>query len=125
LRDGRETAANDNGGAGLLFSFYFENVSWHSFTEAEQRIISKTAQAFARAPREESFLLREGEGADPGEFLAGDIRFFPFQHASINHLFDGQGRCHLARPYISWASRGIFCRVLWKRLFDTRISFAI
>jgi hypothetical protein len=55
-----EQAANGNGGAGLLFSHYVEDVSWHSFTAREQRIIAVTARAFAKALREAGFLPGKG-----------------------------------------------------------------
>jgi hypothetical protein len=55
-----EKSANGNGGAGLLYSFYVEDASWHSFAESEQAIISKTARVFARALREAGFLPDKG-----------------------------------------------------------------
>ena len=51
-----ERSANGNGGASLVFDHYVQDVSWHSFTSREQRIIEKTARAFARALRDEGFL---------------------------------------------------------------------
>jgi hypothetical protein len=36
--------------------FYVREASWWSFTEPEQRIIAKTARAFAKALREAGFL---------------------------------------------------------------------
>ncbi len=72
MRDSRETAlsikralerVDDGGGAaGLLFRFYVEEASWWSFQEREQRIISKTAQAFAQELRRGGFLTASGEG---------------------------------------------------------------
>lgn len=70
LNYGRETAisiirmveksANGNGGAGLLYSYFVEDVSWWAFTEPEQRIISKTARLFAKALRADGFLPEKG-----------------------------------------------------------------
>jgi hypothetical protein len=51
-----EKSANGNGGAGLLYSFYVEDAAWCGFTGNEQRVIAKTARAFARALRAEGFL---------------------------------------------------------------------
>ncbi len=70
LRDSRETAlsvklmlersANGNGGAHLLAAYYLDEMSWWSFTKREQRIIEKTARAFAKALREAGFIPQEG-----------------------------------------------------------------
>ncbi len=70
LNDSRETAisiirlaersANGNRGASLLFAYYVEDVSWHSFTPKEQTIIKITARTFAKALREAGFL--DGKG---------------------------------------------------------------
>ncbi len=66
LNDARETAisiirlceksANGDGGAGLLYEFFVEDKSWYSFTEAEQRIINRTARAFRCSLCGERFL---------------------------------------------------------------------
>lgn len=58
-----EKSANGNGGAGLLYSFYVEDVSWQAFTELEKGIISKTIRVFARALREAGFLPDERKAA--------------------------------------------------------------
>jgi hypothetical protein len=55
-----EKSANGNGGAGLLYSFYVEDAPWASFSEMEQRLISKTVRCFAAALRREGFI--EGKG---------------------------------------------------------------
>jgi hypothetical protein len=69
LRDSRESAlsvkilaeraskkCSANGdGYELLMDFYVREASWWSFTDAEQRIIAKTARAFAKALREAGF----------------------------------------------------------------------
>ncbi len=55
-----EKSANGNGGAGLLYSYYVEDVAWTAFTETEQRVIAKTARAFAKALRAGGFLPRGG-----------------------------------------------------------------
>ena len=55
-----EKSANGNGGAGLVFDFYVNDCSWHSFTEPERRILAATARAFARALRAEGFLSGKG-----------------------------------------------------------------
>lgn len=54
-----EKSANGNGGAGLLYSFYVEEVSWYAFTESEQAILRKTIRHFSRELREAGFLPRE------------------------------------------------------------------
>jgi hypothetical protein len=66
MNDSRETAisvlrlleqsSNGAGGAGLTFDFYTGEMSWHSFTKQEQRIISRTAREFAKRLREAGFL---------------------------------------------------------------------
>ena len=70
IRDSRETALSVKrmlervddgaGAAALLFRFYVDEASWWSFKEREQRIISKTARAFAEELRAEGFLPHEG-----------------------------------------------------------------
>jgi hypothetical protein len=55
-----EKSANGNGGAGLMYSYYVEDAAWGGFTEYEQRVIAKTARAFAKALRAEGFLPRGG-----------------------------------------------------------------
>lgn len=74
LRDSRETALSvkillerasakctSNGvGYDLLRRYYVEEAAWSCFTETEQRIIARTARAFAKALRVEGFLPREG-----------------------------------------------------------------
>jgi hypothetical protein len=69
-RDSRESAlsikilaeraskeCSSNGlGYELLMDFFAREASWWSFSETEQRIISKTARAFAKALREAGFL---------------------------------------------------------------------
>jgi hypothetical protein len=71
MRDSRESAlsvkilaeraskkCSGNGdGYELLMDFYVREASWWSFTEPEQRIIAKTARAFAKALRREGFLV--------------------------------------------------------------------
>ena len=74
LRDSRETALSvkillerasakctSNGvGFDLLRRFYVEEAGWGAFTDFEQRVIAKTARAFAKALRAEGFLPRGG-----------------------------------------------------------------
>lgn len=74
IRDSRETALSvkilaekasrtctSNGvGYELLMDFYVREASWWSFSEKEQRIIEKTARAFAKALREAELLPKNG-----------------------------------------------------------------
>lgn len=51
----------------LLVAYYAEEMSWHSFTEPEQRLIAKTAREFSRRLREAGFLSDKGETAGTGD----------------------------------------------------------
>ena len=57
-----EKSANGNGGARLTYEFFAEDRSWHSYLPYEQRVIAKTARAFAKALREAGFMSREEKG---------------------------------------------------------------
>jgi hypothetical protein len=59
-----EKSANGNGGAGLLYSFYVEEVSWYAFTPVEQRIISNTVKVFRRELVAAGFLPDPKDGED-------------------------------------------------------------
>jgi hypothetical protein len=50
------TSANGNGGASLLYEFYVNDCSWHSFTKREQKIRAVTIRRFAKELRDEGFL---------------------------------------------------------------------
>jgi len=75
IRDSRETALSikrklervddGSGAAALLFRFYVDEASWWSFKEREQRIIQKTAHAFAQELRQGGFLSAAEEGCVP------------------------------------------------------------
>ena len=74
LRDSRETALDvkillerasasctRNGvGCKLMVRYYVAEAPWGSFSDREQRVIKKTARAFAEGLRAEGFLPREG-----------------------------------------------------------------
>ncbi len=55
-----ERCANGNGGGGLLFDHYVLDIPLEVFTAREQRIIARTARAFASRLREAGFLCGEG-----------------------------------------------------------------
>jgi hypothetical protein len=54
-RASKKCSANGDGYE-LLMDFFVREASWYSFTEQEQRILAKTARAFAKALREAGFL---------------------------------------------------------------------
>ena len=48
--------SGNSGGPGLLFDFYVNDKSWHSFTTREQRAIEKAARTLSRLLREAGFM---------------------------------------------------------------------
>jgi hypothetical protein len=63
-----EKVSGGNGAGKLLVDYYLGEMSWYSFLPREQRLIEKTARAFARALREAGFLPipEHGEQGDRG-----------------------------------------------------------
>jgi hypothetical protein len=64
-----EKSANGNGGAGLLYSFYVEEVSWYAFTGSEQAILRKTIRQFSLELRKAGFLPDREHGEEEDRSL--------------------------------------------------------
>lgn len=51
-----EKSANGDGGAGLVFDFYTQDIHWYAYSDAERRIMNRTIRIFRKKLIEAGYL---------------------------------------------------------------------